>query len=77
MKPALKIAIAGLGPVGGGVLQLLERQAELVAARAGRRIIVAAVSIAGAAVASICRRPAGTTIRSRWPAIRTSTSSSS
>jgi homoserine dehydrogenase len=44
MKPALKIAVAGLGTVGGGVLQLLERQAELVAARAGRRIIVAAVS---------------------------------
>jgi homoserine dehydrogenase len=44
MKPALKIAVAGLGTVGSGVLQLLERQAELVAARAGRRVIVAAVS---------------------------------
>src|SRR5690242_2801203 len=44
MKPALKIAIAGLGTVGGGVVQLLERQAELLAVRAGRRLVVAAVS---------------------------------
>ena len=44
MKPALKIAVAGLGTVGGGTVQLLERQAELLAQRAGRRIIVAAVS---------------------------------
>jgi homoserine dehydrogenase len=44
LKPALKIAIAGLGTVGGGILALLERQAELVALRAGRRIVVVAVS---------------------------------
>ena len=44
MKPALKIAIAGLGTVGAGTLQLLERQAEPLALRAGRRIVVAAVS---------------------------------
>jgi len=44
MKPALKIAIAGLGTVGAGTLVLLERQAELLALRAGRRIVVAAVS---------------------------------
>jgi homoserine dehydrogenase len=44
MKSALKIAVAGLGTVGGGTLQLLEQQADLVATRAGRRIIVAAVS---------------------------------
>ena len=44
MKPALKIAIAGLGTVGAGVAQLLERQAELLAVRAGRRLVVAAVS---------------------------------
>jgi homoserine dehydrogenase len=44
MKPALKIAIAGLGTVGAGTLQLLERQAELLTVRAGRHIIVAAVS---------------------------------
>ena len=35
MKPALKIAIAGLGTVGAGVVQLLDRQAELLATRAG------------------------------------------
>ena len=44
MKAALNIAIAGLGTVGAGTVQLLERQAELLALRAGRRIVVAAVS---------------------------------
>src|SRR5271170_4461440 len=44
MQPALKIAIAGLGTVGAGTLALLERQAEVVALRAGRRIVVVAVS---------------------------------
>jgi homoserine dehydrogenase len=44
VKPPLKIAVAGLGTVGAGTLQLLERQAELLAQRAGRRIVVAAVS---------------------------------
>ncbi len=44
MKPALKIGIAGLGTVGAGILQLLERQAELLTVRAGCHIIVAAVS---------------------------------
>ncbi len=44
MKPALKIAIAGLGTVGAGILQLLARQAELLTVRAGRHIVVAAVS---------------------------------
>jgi homoserine dehydrogenase len=44
VKSPLKIAIAGLGTVGAGTLQLLDRQADLLARRAGRRIIVAAVS---------------------------------
>ncbi|MBV8934470.1 MAG: homoserine dehydrogenase [Alphaproteobacteria bacterium] len=44
MKPPLKIAIAGLGTVGSGVLQLLDRQADVLTQRAGRRIVVAAVS---------------------------------
>ena len=44
MKPPLKIAVAGLGTVGAGTLQMLDRQAELLAQRAGRRIVVAAVS---------------------------------
>jgi len=44
VKAPLKIAVAGLGTVGGGTVQLLERQAELLARRAGRRLIVAAVS---------------------------------
>jgi homoserine dehydrogenase len=43
VKP-LKIAIAGLGTVGAGLVKLLSDQAELVAARAGRPITVAAVS---------------------------------
>ena len=44
MKPPFKIAIAGLGTVGSGMLQLLDRQADLLTQRAGRRIVVAAVS---------------------------------
>ena len=43
-KPPLNIAVAGLGTVGAGTLQLLERQAERLALRAGRRIAVVAVS---------------------------------
>jgi len=46
MTPAapLKIGIAGLGTVGGGVLQVLTRNAELLQQRAGRPIVVTAVS---------------------------------
>jgi homoserine dehydrogenase len=40
----LKIAIAGLGTVGAGTVQLLQRQAEALATRAGRPLAVAAVS---------------------------------
>ncbi|QCN94092.1 homoserine dehydrogenase [Azospirillum argentinense] len=40
----LKIAVAGLGTVGAGVLKLLERQADLIEQRCGRRIEVVAVS---------------------------------
>jgi homoserine dehydrogenase len=43
MKP-LRIGIAGLGTVGGGVIKLLSAQEELIAARAGRPIVVTAVS---------------------------------
>ncbi|MGY0833379.1 homoserine dehydrogenase [Azospirillum baldaniorum] len=41
---SLKIAVAGLGTVGAGVLKLLERQADLIEQRCGRRIEVVAVS---------------------------------
>jgi len=44
VKPPLKIAVAGLGTVGAGTLQLLDRQAEPLAQHAGRRIVVTAVS---------------------------------
>ncbi len=40
----LRIAVAGLGTVGIGVIRLLEANAELIARRAGRRIDVVAVS---------------------------------
>ena len=40
----MRVALAGLGTVGAGVLHLLHRNAELIAARAGRPITVAAVS---------------------------------
>jgi homoserine dehydrogenase len=44
MAKALKLGIAGLGTVGGGVLDILARHADLVAARAGRPVEVVAVS---------------------------------
>jgi homoserine dehydrogenase len=44
VKPPLAIGVAGLGTVGTGVLQLVQREAELLAQRGGRRIVVAAVS---------------------------------
>ncbi|MFM7349206.1 MAG: homoserine dehydrogenase, partial [Erythrobacter sp.] len=40
----LRIAIAGIGTVGAGVIRLLDTNAGLVAARAGRPIEVVAVS---------------------------------
>ena len=40
----MRIALAGLGTVGAGVLHLLHRNAELITARAGEPITVAAVS---------------------------------
>src|SRR5581483_7081192 len=42
MTAPLKIAIAGLGTVGAGVLKLLTENNELVARRAGRQIAVTA-----------------------------------
>jgi homoserine dehydrogenase len=44
MSAPLKIAIAGLGTVGGGLLRLLHDNAGPIAARCGRRIVVTAVS---------------------------------
>ena len=43
-QPPLRIAIAGLGTVGAGVIRLLETNRDLIAARAGRSIDVVAVS---------------------------------
>ena len=79
VKPALKIAVAGLGTVGAGTVQLLDRQAEPVATRAGRHIVVTAVS------ARDRRRDRGVDLSAvrwyedavGWPPIRRSTSSSS
>jgi len=42
--PPLRIAIAGLGTVGAGVIRLLDTNRDLIAARAGRAIEVMAVS---------------------------------
>jgi homoserine dehydrogenase len=44
MSAPLKIGIAGLGTVGAGVFLLLEQQAALLAERAGRPLVVTAVS---------------------------------
>jgi len=42
--PALKVAIAGLGTVGGGTVKLLQENASLLAERTGRGIAITAVS---------------------------------
>ncbi|WP_413203771.1 homoserine dehydrogenase [Rhodospirillum sp. A1_3_36] len=42
--PPLKVAIAGLGTVGAGTLRVLADQATLLTARAGRPLVVSAVS---------------------------------
>ena len=44
MADSLRIALAGLGTVGGGVIRLLDENGPLIAARAGRAIEVVAVS---------------------------------
>ncbi|WP_294329481.1 homoserine dehydrogenase [uncultured Sphingomonas sp.] len=44
MAEALRVALAGLGTVGGGVIRLLDANAELISRRAGRPIEVVAVS---------------------------------
>jgi homoserine dehydrogenase len=44
LKPPLKIAIAGLGTVGAGVLKLIDANADLIERRCGRRLVATAVS---------------------------------
>ncbi|HYC03207.1 MAG TPA: homoserine dehydrogenase [Azospirillaceae bacterium] len=44
MSQPLKVAVAGLGTVGAGVLKILQAQADLLEQRTGRRIVVTAVS---------------------------------
>lgn len=44
MTQALKVAVAGLGTVGAETVALLSRNADLIAARCGRPIVVTAVS---------------------------------
>lgn len=40
----LRVGLAGLGTVGGGVARLLTQNAALIAARAGRKVVLTAVS---------------------------------
>lgn len=44
MSTPLKVAVAGLGNVGVGVVKILEQHKDLIADRAGREIIITAVS---------------------------------
>jgi homoserine dehydrogenase len=44
VKPSLRLAVAGLGTVGAGVIDLLRRNAELLELRGGRRLVLSAVS---------------------------------
>ena len=44
MATPLRIALAGLGTVGAGVIRLIETNASLISRRAGRQIVITAVS---------------------------------
>jgi homoserine dehydrogenase len=44
VKPPIRLAIAGLGTVGTGVVALVQRNADLLERRGGRRLVVSAVS---------------------------------
>jgi homoserine dehydrogenase len=44
MTAPLRLGLAGLGTVGIGVVQIVQRHADLIAARAGRQIMITAVS---------------------------------
>ncbi|MBU7589095.1 MAG: homoserine dehydrogenase [Sphingopyxis terrae] len=43
-RPPLRVALAGIGVVGGGVVRLLEANRDLIARRAGRAVEIVAVS---------------------------------
>ena len=43
-RPPLRVALAGIGVVGGGVVRLLEANRDLIARRAGRAIEIVAIS---------------------------------
>ena len=42
-KPDLRIGLAGLGTVGIGVVKIVQRHADLITARTGRRVVITAV----------------------------------
>lgn len=44
MTTPLRLGIAGLGTVGGGVVKIIQQKAELLAKRTGREIVISAVS---------------------------------
>src|SRR5260370_22150498 len=44
VQAPLKIAVAGLGTVGAGTVQLLQRNADLLERRSGRRLVATAVA---------------------------------
>lgn len=49
MPAPLRLGLAGLGTVGVGVVQIVQRHADLIAARAGRPVVITAVSARDAA----------------------------
>ena len=44
MTQPLRLGIAGLGTVGTGVIKIVRQKANLLAARAGRPVVITAVS---------------------------------
>ena len=53
MKP-VKVGVLGLGTVGGGTVNVLKRNAEEIARRAGRQIVVTRASARDLSLQRIC-----------------------
>ena len=68
MSDSIKLAVAGLGTVGVGAIELLDKQSALLMERSGKRIEIVAVARATnqRIGVSISQNSSGSMIRSIW-----------
>ena len=73
MTEPLRLGIAGLGTVGVGIVRIVQKHRELLEARAGRPIVISAVSARckTKTVTSIYPIMLGKMIRYHWPSAMT------